>query len=209
MIPTPRFRKLDHEALTGDRRMPKFSWILISLLFATPLRAESEPTLWKTVDAWAVFFHPDLPGCGASIFYEDGTGFFIGFAPSETGLSLRLALQNDKWVFIENGARYAVTARFGNKSPWPMDMIGQNFLRSPGFVRDFDIARDGTSLLAEEFQRENDMLWSFPNAPLGHFSLAGSHAAFQTVMECQTSLGAALDDMFKADPVRAPAALRP
>ncbi|WP_181893089.1 hypothetical protein [Falsiruegeria mediterranea] len=149
--------------------------------------ALAEPIDWKTVRGWDISFYPASEGCQAFALFEEDTAFFIGFDNTENELSLDVTLLDQKWRSIEAGKEYKIEVKFGDESPWTMDMDGLKTDDFPGLGIMIDAGSDQAELFIDEFQRENSMKWSFKSTVLGHYTLRGSRAAFNEVIACQRS----------------------
>ncbi len=149
--------------------------------------ALAEPIDWKTVRGWDISFYPASEGCQAFALFEEDTAFFIGFDNTENELSLDVTLLDQKWRSIEAGKEYKIEVKFGDESPWTMDMDGLQTDDFPGLGIMIDAGSDQAKLFIDEFQRENSMKWSFSSTVLGHYTLRGSRAAFNEVIACQRS----------------------
>lgn len=161
---------------------------IFSLAFALAFLASSawsDVALWRKRGDWDISYYPSISGCQAFTVYEGGTAFFIGFASIDSDLSLDVTLMNDDWGSIESGKEYKIRAVFGDETAWNLNMRGVEFDGNTGLTGRFDLKKAG--LLAEEFQRELSMTWSYENARLGRFNLRGSRAAFVDVIACQKS----------------------
>ncbi|MBO9449347.1 hypothetical protein J7426_03700 [Tropicibacter sp. R16_0] len=149
--------------------------------------ALADPIDWKVVRGWDISFYPASEGCQAFALFEEDTAFFIGFDNTENELSLDVTLLDQKWRSIEAGKEYKVEVKFGDESPWTMDMDGLKTDEFPGLGIMIDAGSDQAKLFIDEFQRENSMKWSFKSNVLGHYTLRGSRAAFDEVIACQRS----------------------
>ena len=142
---------------------------------------------WKTVGGWDISFYPASEGCQAFALFEEDTAFFIGFDGTDGELSLDITLLDQRWQSIADGTEYSITAKFGNESPWTLEMDGIRVDGHPGLNMMFDANSDQADLFIDEFQRKSSMSWSFGNNNLGRFTLRGSRAAFNEVVACQKS----------------------
>lgn len=147
----------------------------------------ADPIDWKNVGGWDISFYPASEGCQAFALFEEDTAFFIGFDNTENELSLDVTLLDEKWRSIEAGKEYKVEVKFGDESPWTMDMDGLRTDDFPGLSIMIDAGSDQAKLFIEEFQAESSMKWTFKSNVLGRYTLRGSRAAFDEVIECQRS----------------------
>jgi len=153
---------------------------------------------WKTVGGWDISFYPGSSGCQAFATFEDDTAFFIGFDNSDNELSLDVTLLDQRWTSIEANKEYSIKLRFGNESPWTLEMDGIQTENYPGLNIMIDASSDEADLFINEFQRETKMEWMFNGTLLGRFTLRGSRRAFDEVIACQRSYFEALSS--QADP---------
>ncbi len=158
-------------------------------LFGTATLAS--PIDWKTVRGWDISFYPASDGCQAFALFEEDTAFFIGFDNSDGDLLLDVTLLDKKWASIEKGTEYDIAVKFGNESPWSLEMDGLRTDDFPGLNIVIDAQSDEAKLFIREFQGESSMTWSYADTTLGRYTLKGSRAAFEEVMNCQRSYLAA------------------
>lgn len=177
--------------------MLKFSRTASMALFVTlgstlPIQTKAEVTLWKKVGVWSVDFYSSLPGCLASLTYEGGTFFMIGFIQKDDRFLLDVTLMDKAWESIESGKEYSVEVYFGDETPWTLEMTGQDYNGNPGLNFAFDASTEQSGLFAKEFMRETGMKWYYRNTKLGHYSLSGSRQAFDEAVACQRSFNDAI-----------------
>ncbi|GGH22495.1 hypothetical protein GCM10010973_07830 [Cribrihabitans marinus] len=148
--------------------------------------AKAEITDWKTIGWWDISFYSGSEGCSAFAAYDGGFSFFIGLAGRED-LYLEIFIANKDWRSIEEGKEYEVTAKFGNESPWNLEMTGS-------VDDDFRALRlyvpadsDDAGRFVQEFMRETKMRWTYEGADLGLYKLNGSRRAFKEVVACTKS----------------------
>ena len=155
--------------------------------------ADADTIDWKTVGGWDISFYPASEGCQAFALFEEDTAFFIGFDNTGGELSLDITLLDERWNSIRDGKEYSIKAKFGNESPWTLNMDGVRIDDFPGLNMMIDANSDEADLFIDEFQRETSMSWSFGNSSLGRYTLRGSRRAFNEVVACQRSYLQALD----------------
>lgn len=163
--------------------------------------ANADTIDWKTVGGWDISFYPGSQGCQAFALFEEDTAFFIGFDNNEDFLTLDVTLLDERWGSIEDGKEYSIEVKFGDESPWSLEMDGVQLDDYPGLNIHIDASSDEADLFIEEFQRETRMEWSFDGNLLGRFTLRGSRKAFDEVIACQRSYFEALST--QADPFAA------
>jgi hypothetical protein len=154
--------------------------------------SQAEVTLWKRVSGWDVSFYPGLPGCLASVQYNRGTSFFIGFIRRDRDLLLNVTLMDEAWRSIEAGKEYEVKIYFGDESPWTLNMLGERYGQFPGLDFSISATADQADLFVEEFQRELYMEIFYAGVSLGKYTLKGTRAAFQETIRCQRSFNDAV-----------------
>jgi hypothetical protein len=159
----------------------------LALIMAGASAAPAQTVDWKAIDGWDISFYPDSAGCQAYARFEEGTAFFIGFDNTDDILVLDVTLLDNNWTSIRNGEEYPIEVRFGNESPWTMDMDGVVMNGHPGLNIMIDAASDEAALFIEEFQGTEMMEWRFGDASLGRYALTGSRPAFDEVIACQRS----------------------
>ncbi|MGR3615330.1 MAG: hypothetical protein ACU0BB_04745 [Paracoccaceae bacterium] len=171
-----------------------FPAALLALPMATATPALSETIDWKTVGGWDISFYPGSEGCQAFALFEEDTAFFIGFDSTGGELSLDVTLMDERWGSIDAGEDYSITVKFGDESPWTLDMAGVQIDEFPGLNILIDSSSDQADLFVDEFQRETSMTWSFSGSQLGRYTLRGSRRAFDEVIACQRSYFEALEN---------------
>jgi hypothetical protein len=171
-----------------------FPAALLALPMATATPALSETIDWKTVGGWDISFYPGSEGCQAFALFEEDTAFFIGFDSTGGELSLDVTLMDERWGSIDAGKDYSITVKFGDESPWTLDMAGVQIDEFPGLNILIDSSSDQADLFVDEFQRETSMTWSFSGSQLGRYTLRGSRRAFDEVIACQRSYFEALEN---------------
>lgn len=158
-------------------------------------QAMAESSLWKSVGPWDVRFYPDDRGCSAVTQYEGGTAFFIGFSEHENGIGFEVIIFNENWKSIEDGKDYDIEVKFGNESPWDLNMTGiEDSDGIPGLKFWNSEDSDNVARFVDEFQRKLSMEWRYQGTSLGRFALRGSRAAFDEVLKCQNSFKNATSD---------------
>lgn len=162
-------------------------------LIALPLPGLADTILWKEIGGWDISFYPGAEGCQAFAIFEEGTAFFIGFDNTDNMLALDVTLIDERWGAIEAGKEYPITVKFGNESPWTLDMNGLDIDGHPGLNIMIDAGADQAGLFVDEFQREISMEWFYSGRSLGRYTLRGSRRAFNEVIACQKSYFAALE----------------
>jgi len=173
--------------------------IALVATLATGVTPASADTIdWKTVGGWDISFYPGSSGCQAFAVFEDDSAFFIGFDNNDNQLSLDVTLLDQRWTSIEAGKEYSIKLRFGNETPWTLEMDGIQTDGYPGLNIMIDAHSDEADLFIAEFQRETKMEWTFNGSLLGRFTLRGSRRAFDEVIACQRSYFEALSS--QADP---------
>lgn len=160
--------------------------------------AQAEVTRWKTINGWDISFYSEQRGCLARTSYTEGTTFFIGFDTTGTGLLLDVTLIDNRWESIVDGTSYDIIVKFGNESPWTLNMIGRRYGESPGLAILIDAGATEARRFVDEFQRKSDMRWTYKGALLGHFTLRGSRRALDEAIACQKSYNSAVSSV--ADP---------
>lgn len=166
--------------------------LAVALGAILPVKTQAEVTLWKKVGGWDVDFYSALPGCLASMEYENDTLFLMGFIKSDDRILLDVTIMDDAWQSVEDGKEYSVKVYFGDETPWTLEMSGRDYGGSPGLNFSFDASTDQAGLFANEFMRETGMKWYYNNVMLGHYSLRGSRAAFNESVACQKSFNEAV-----------------
>ncbi|WP_425043951.1 hypothetical protein [Primorskyibacter sp. S87] len=154
--------------------------------------ALAETIDWKTVGGWDISFYPGSEGCQAFALFEEDTAFFLGFDNTDNELVLDVTLLDQRWASIEGGKEYDIEVKFGDETPWSLEMDGIVIDDHPGLNIMIDAGSDEASLFVDEFQRETSMRWSFNDNVLGKYTLRGSRRAFDEVINCQKSYMAAL-----------------
>lgn len=174
---------------------------LVAVLGSTlPVQTKAEVTLWKKAGNWSVDFYSALPGCLASLAYEGGTFFMIGFIREDDRILLDVTLMDKAWGSIESGKEYSIKVYFGDETPWTLEMTGQDYNGIPGLNFAFDAMTDQSGEFAKEFMRETGMKWFYKNSLLGSYSLRGSRQAFDEAVACQRSFNEAVSGV--SDPFR-------
>ena len=166
---------------------------IAAALTVLPLAAQAETIKWKDVGAWDISFYPGSEGCQAFAVFEEGTAFFIGFDNTDDLLALDVTLIDSRWSSIEDGKEYPITVKFGNETPWTLDMNGILVDDYPGLNIMIDAGKDQAALFVDEFQRKTSMEWSYSGSSLGRYTLSGSRRAFDEVVACQQSYFQALE----------------
>lgn len=176
----------------------KFVALIVGLfgLFCSKA-AIAETSEWKTVGWWDILFLPSTGGCTAFATYDKGVMVGIGLASAEE-LQMHVILMNDDWKSIEEGKEYEINVKFGNETPWRLEMNGFQTQSSYGLDLTLPAATDQSGVFAKEFMRETGMEWHYEGRSLGDFSLKGSRLAFQEVVACTKSYRSALQT--SADP---------
>jgi len=155
--------------------------VLAGLAAVAPAGADT--ILWKKVGNWDVSYYEEQRGCLASVGFQRGSTFFIGFDGSNRELLGDVTIMDDAWQSIKSGVNYNIEARFGN-SRWDLDMVGVNFGGTPGLLMNPSLD-DDFERFTEDFMRAINMKWSYRGAELGDYNLNGSRAAFNAAVECQ------------------------
>lgn len=180
------------------RPVAPFAGLLALMLAAAGAAADT--IAWKTVGGWDISFYPGAGGCQAFAEFEEGTVFFIGFDNNNAHgvLALDVTMLDRRWGSIEAGKEYAIEVKFGNETPWTLNMDGVRIEDFPGLNILIDASTDEAGLFIDEFQRETSMAWRFNRASLGRYTLRGSRRAFNEVFACQRSYLEALSS--QSDP---------
>lgn len=167
---------------------------VFAALFGTSVSAETiNSTNWKDVRGWNISYYEDQ---GCQLYNGTGkTNFWMGFYPIDDGFGWEILLENPNWRSIESGKEYSVTVKFGTRSPWSIEMEGQEWDDSFA-LRSLNSIGDDVIELADEFKRSNKMIWSYEGTILQEFSLSGSSVAFDELIKCQQSVM----DAQKSDP---------
>lgn len=168
-------------------RFATVSALAPAALVAIVASADAETIDWKTVGGWDISFYPGSAGCQAFAQFEEGTAFFIGFDNSNDVLALDVTLLDRRWASIEQSKQYEIEVKFGNETPWTLNMDGVVMEDFPGLNIMIDAGSDEASLFVDEFQRKTAMSWSYGGSTLGRYTLRGSRRAFDEVLACQRS----------------------
>lgn len=163
------------------------------LMAAAVSPAPAQTIEWKKIGGWDISFYGAAAGCQAFALFEENTAFFIGFDNTDDFLTLDVTLLDARWKSIEDGKEYAIEVRFGDETPWTLNMDGVRIDGYPGLNIMIDAAADESDLFVGEFQRETRMEWSYGDSLLGRYTLRGSFRAFDEVIACQRSYFEALD----------------
>jgi hypothetical protein len=165
--------------------------LLSALIIASPMfaaqSAYSEITNWKTVGEWDVSFYPGTGGCLASAEYEGGLSFLIGLTDVNGDIALEIVLLKEEWQAIEDDKEYTVNVKFGNETPWTLEMTGVRLETFNGLNFSISAATEEAGLIAEEFVREVSMDWTYDGKNIAFVTLRGSRAAFEEAVACTKS----------------------
>jgi len=164
----------------------------VSIAVMLPAQAKAEVTLWKEVGTWDIDFYSELPACLASVEYEGGTLFMIGFIKRDNNILLDITLMDNAWESIEDGKEYSIKVYFGDETPWTLEMDGRDYNGYPGLTFAFDASTDQSGRFAQEFMRETGMKWYYNNVMLGNYTLRGSRQALDEAVACLKSFNEAL-----------------
>lgn len=191
---------MEQQANIATRARPAVA-VICAAICLTAATARAETVDWKSVGGWDISFYPGSEGCQAFALFEKNTAFFIGFDNNNEQLTLDVTLLDERWGSIENEKEYSIKVKFGNESPWTLEMDGVVMDGYPGLNIMIDAESDEAALFIDEFQRETSMDWTYGNTTLGRYTLRGSRVAFDEVIACQKSYFEALSS--QADPFAA------
>lgn len=178
----------------------------IAAMTFTASSAAADLIHWKTVGWWDISFYSEQEGCLAQVDYDDGTTFFIGFARVDGEVMMDITLIDESWQSLEPGKEYPIEVRFGNESPWTVEMYADLYGDDPGLAVLLTLNGVNADRFIDEFQRKSDMVWSFRGHRLGHFNLRGSRRAMDETIACQRSYNSAVN---RVDPFAASATADP
>ncbi|MFD3190556.1 hypothetical protein ACFMPD_09815 [Sedimentitalea sp. HM32M-2] len=159
---------------------------LIAAATGFPVMAPAQPTEWQRVQDWTISFYPTAGGCQAFAIFEDLTAFFIGYDTTGDVLALDVTIMDKRWAWIEDGGAYRVRLRFGDQSPWTLNMDALWLNGIPGMHILIDAASGDAEQFIAQFQREHEMQFQHGQTRLGRYPLDGSRKAFQQVRDCQS-----------------------
>lgn len=156
-----------------------------------------DTNLWGEVDGWSIGYDQTLAnGCFALTYFPDGTGFRVGFDPTNDAAPLYIMLGNDNWASLEEGKRYDLIIQMDNETPWEAPAVGVT-LSDPEFVMLY-VATDDPAFL-DHFARQHRMRVSYNNRVIADLNLRGSYKATVALSQCQLEGGAPPSDPFVTD----------
>lgn len=159
-------------------------WLLLTAA------AFAETTKVGTAQGWVIFYDSDDAGsCFAGATYTGGDSFFISL--TAPGREWSFGFYNPAWQSIVPGQSYQLKYVFNGRRSWTGPSTGEeNALRSGNLKESFVL----------DIANSRSMALYYAGQKLGNYSLRGTRAAVQAVIQCYKRYVNKVDPFAKQDP---------